>query len=248
MKATLCDKIKYTREIDGTMATKASELNYDRYPNNKYDYEIKMVIPGHNNLHKIIETVVKRDYSKMKSIHILELGVGTGLTASKILRHCPSAQYIGIDFSEQMLKGARKRLKKYNSELILGDYAQVNFSKNNNLVVSVIGIHHQKTNQDKKNLFQKIYNSLTSDGAFLFGDLVTYRDKEEAALNDALHFHHLVENTKDEQSLKEWAHHHKFQNKLAALENQIDWLKEVGFRKVIMLYRKYNTALIYARK
>jgi len=67
-------------------------------------------------------------------------------------------------------------------------------------------------------------------------------------LNEAKHFHHLVENSKDEKSLGEWAHHHKYLNKLAPLENQVGWLKEVGFKKVTVLFKKFNTALIYAKK
>ena len=232
------------------MATnvKPDELNYDHYETKKYDDDIVRSIPGHEELHKHIDQIVQRDYSSKDRLKILELGVGTGLTAERILRKLPSAEYTAVDFSEQMLAGARRRLSQYNVTFVNGDYSQIDFLNDNDLVVSVVGIHHQKTNKDKKSLFQKIYHSIAEDGSFIFGDLVTYRDPTEAALNEAKHFHHLVENAQDEESLREWAHHHKFLNKLAPLENQVKWLREVDFTEVTVLYQKFNTTLIYARK
>lgn len=230
------------------MATnvKPKELNYDHYKTEKYDQDIIKSIPGHEELHKVVDKIIER-FDK-KSLKILELGVGTGLTAERVLKIIPAAEYTAIDFSETMLNGARKRLAKYNVAFIQGDYSQIALPCNNNLVISVISIHHQKTNEDKKRLFQRIYSSLSKEGAFIFGDLVTHKDQQVAALNDAKHFHHLAENAQDERSLAEWAHHHKYLNSLAPLEDQIEWLKEVGFKEVQVVFTKYNTALIYAAK
>ena len=229
------------------MATnvKPDELNYDHYETQKYDDDIVRSIPGHKELHKHIEQLIE---SLPKQPKILELGIGTGLTAERILSKRPNAEYIAVDFSEQMLAETRKRLYQYNIKFINGDYSQIRLPESNDLVVSVVGIHHQETDNDKKRLFQRIYDSLNDTGTFIFGDLVTYRNQEEAAINEARHFHHLVENTKDEDSLKEWAHHHKYFNKLAPLEDQVEWLSEVGFREVIRVYQRFNTALIYAKK
>jgi len=147
-----------------------------------------------------------------------------------------------------MLQGASIRLPKYNVNLIKGDFSTIELPKNNDIIVSVIGIHHQETDEDKKALFKRIYELLSDNGVFIFGDLVTYQDKEKAALNDALHFNFLVENAFDEQSLKEWAFHHKFLNKLAPIESQIEWLKEIGFDTIELVFNRFNTALIIAKK
>lgn len=231
------------------MATnvRPEELNYDHYDMEKYDRQIIRSIPGHQEMHDCIDGIVARDFSGHKP-KILELGVGTGLTAERILRLFPHADYIAIDFSKTMRTGAKQRLSGYNVRFIEGDYATIGLPQGNDLVVSVIGIHHQETDEDKKRLFQGIYDSLKADGAFVFGDLVTYRDPVEAAVNEARHFHHLVEHAENEQSLREWAHHHKFLNRLAPLEDQVDWLRDAGFRTVEVAYKKFNTALVYAKK
>ena len=221
------------------------QLNYNNYATEKYDDEISRVIPGHARLHQIIEEIF-HDSPGMQ--RVLELGIGTGLTAERILRIFPHAQYVGIDFSETMLAGAEERLKQYSHvQLQCGDYAHTEFPTNLDAVVSVIGIHHQETDDDKKRLFQKIYDSLSSQGIFVFGDLMTYKDPQTAALNDARHYHHLVAHARDEQSLREWAHHHKNLNESAALENQMQWLQEIGF-KVELKFQQYNTVLLHTKK
>ena len=178
---------------------------------------------------------------------ILELGVGTGLTGERILRSLPLSDYFAIDFSQNLLEGAMKRLQKYNTHFILEDYSKIKFSGKYNIIVSVIGIHHQN-NPGKKKLFKKIFNSLNSNGIFIFGDLFTFKNQFIAAVNDAKHYHNLVENVKNEKSLKEWSHHHKFLNILASLEDQIQWLKEAGFGEVKIKYKKFNTVLLVAKK
>lgn len=239
------------------MATnvKPSDLNYNVHATKKYDDDIVCVIPGYEEMHQHIDVIIGEWMDR--DIRILELGIGTGLTADRILNNlCKNPErYIGIDFSAQMLDGAKNRLAGYEHllgydsiTLVNADYATFPFPEDNDLVISVVGIHHQETDNDKKRLFGKIFGSLKNNGAFIFGDLVTYRDPTEAAVNEELHYHHLVTHARDEVSLKEWEHHHKFLNKLAPLEDQVAWLREVGFRNMDVVYKKFNTALVYAKK
>jgi tRNA (cmo5U34)-methyltransferase len=230
-----------------TTNVESKDLNYDKYENDKYDQDIVRVIPGHKELHKKIEQVVK-EFSQEKKIQmILDLGVGTGLTSEIIMKIVPNSLLVGVDFSEKMLSGAEKRLSKYKTKLLLGDYSQIVLGNKFDIIVSVIGIHHQN-NEGKKNTFKKIFDSLNSEGLFIFGDLVTFRDKYEVALNEAKHYAFLVQNAQNEQSLSEWTYHHKFLNDLAPLEDQVQWLKGIGFTSVEVVFRKFNTALIIAKK
>src|SRR3989344_2446682 len=193
------------------MATnvRPDELNYDHYDTRKYDEDIIRSIPGHVELHQHIDQIVQRDYVPRGKAKVLELGVGTGLTAERILRKLPNADYTAVDFSEQMLAGARRRLSQYDVTFVNGDYSQIDLPNDNDLVVSVVGIHHQETDDDKKSLFQRIYDSLNETGAFIFGDLVTYRNPIKACLNEFLHFRSLKKNARDEKSYQEWKDHHE---------------------------------------
>ncbi len=230
-----------------TTNVKAENLNYDHYEMNKYDQDIVKVIPGHKELHEKMMEIIS-DRNKIKRImKFLDLGIGTGLTAEKIFKLIPKAKLFAVDFSKKMLDGARMKLKSYDVEYILGDYSKIGFGKDLDLVVSVIGMHHQNT-EGKKKVFKKVYASLQKGGIFILGDLFTTNDKEQHAYNDAKHFTFMVQNAKDEKSLKEWAHHHKFLNDPAHIEDEMRWLKNVGFKKVKIEYNYLNTALIVAEK
>ncbi len=232
----------------------AKELNYDSYKTEKYDSDIVRSIPWYIRLHKKIMEILTDCYKSFKGDRIknvLELGVGTGLTSEKIFKIIPKVHLVAVDFSKTMLDGARKRLSGYDVKYIEGDYSELNFrtnlGTNFDIVMSVIGIHHQN-DFGKKELFKKIYDCLNDDGIFIFGDLVTFKDKREAERNDKRHHEYLILNAEDEKSLKEWVHHHKFLNLLAPVEDQIEWLKEAGFSSVEIKFKKYNTCLILAKK
>lgn len=224
----------------------ASELNYDKYSSEKYDQDIVNSIPFHKELHKKIIEFVSKNFNKDKKYVILDLGVGTGITSKLIQDLLPNSEFDVVDFSKKMLSGAKKKLGTNKVNYIFGDYSKLQFSRKYDIIVSVIGLHHQNK-EGKKMLFKKIYSLLNNRGVFIFGDLVTYKDKHGAALNNALHFHHLVEKSTDKKTLSEWAYHHMFLNDLSPIEDQINWLKEIGF-KVNQSFLKMNTTLLICKK
>jgi hypothetical protein len=113
--------------------------------------------------------------------------------------------------------------------------------------MSVIGLHHQ-TDVGKLAMFTKIRNALSPEnGVFIFGDLVTFRDRKKAAKQAARHYWHLVEKAADGKVLEEWAEHHMFLNQLAPLEDQLEWLGVAGFTDVQVRFQQFQTALIIAK-
>lgn len=227
-----------------TTNVKPSQLNYDSYTLSKYDRDIVNSIPHHHEIHNLISEYTKNNFAN-KIISVLDLGVGTGLTSKLIQNILPLAKFTVVDFSRQMLRGAKKKLGS-TVKYILGDYSKILFTDRYNLIISVIGIHHQNT-VGKKKLFKKIYSLLKPNGIFILGDLVTYKDDHVAAYNNALHFHHLVKNATDKKTLTEWSYHHIFLNDLAPIEDQIVWLKKIGF-KVSVEFLQTNTALLVCKK
>lgn len=225
---------------------KPSELNYDKYATDKYDRDIVNSIPYHKELHEHIISFVNGNFDQKKEYKILDLGTGTGITAKLIYDLLPKAKIDVVDFSEQMMAGAKKKLGDKNVRYLLGDYSTLEFDKQYDIVVSVIGLHHQNT-EGKQKMFAKIYSILKKGGTFIFGDLVTYSDKYKAAHNHALHYHHLVEHATDKKTLTEWAHHHMYLNDLASVEDQVQWLTKAGF-KVKQDFLKMNTALLLCVK
>lgn len=231
-----------------TTNVKPSDLNYDKYAAAQYDRDIVNSIPFHQELHAAIQRFIEENYATFDELRILDLGVGTGITSALVRSLLPQAIFHVVDFSEKMMEGAREKLGKDDVRYTVGDYSQMELGMGEyDIVLSVIGLHHQ-TDEGKRLMFSKISKALKlNGGVFIFGDLMTHRNRYDAALANARHYHHLVQNAADEEALREWAHHHMYLNLLASVEDQEDWLKEAGLYDVQVLFQQFNTVLIVAR-
>src|SRR5215203_5978367 len=98
---------------------------------------------------------------------ILELGTGTGETATRLLASHPATTLVGIDASEGMLAVARVKLQpdllvqRLEDPLPKGPFE---------LVVSVLAVHHLDANE-KRDLFRRVRDVLAEGGRFVLGDL-----------------------------------------------------------------------------
>ena len=108
---------------------------------------------------------------------ILELGVGTGETASVVLAVHPGVRLVGIDESEPMLALARDRfptadlrVQRLEDPLPEGSY---------DLVVSALAVHHLD-NAAKSELFRRVHAQLRPGGRFVLADVVVPDDPEDA--------------------------------------------------------------------
>jgi tRNA (cmo5U34)-methyltransferase len=153
-------------------------------------------VPGYLELQDAVVAVT----SDLEPRTVLELGTGTGETASRILTVHPGARWTGIDASAPMLARARERLPhadlrvaRLEDELPAGPF---------DLVVSVLAVHHLDA-RGKRELFARVAR-LTDE--FLLGDVVVPENPEEAAIE--------IDGVYDTPS---------------SVAEQTAWLREAGF-------------------
>ncbi len=225
-----------------------NELNYNTYDCSRYERDIVNSIPYHTTIHRRMASFLKRHFRARRNdvCNVIDLGTGTGLSAKVVQSVLPSARFDLVDFSAPMMEGAREKFAKSDTRFIVADYATMSWDRKYDVVMTVIGFHHQN-DRGKRALFQRIYEHLNPGGVLILGDLVTYRDRHLAALNQAKHFHHLVRKAASDQALAEWAFHHLVLNQLTSAEDLVDWIEAVGFA-VVERFLKINTALIIAEK
>ena len=110
----------------------------------------------------------------VEAARILELGVGTGMTASRILASHPGARLVGIDESESMLAAADVegdlRVSRLEDPLPEGPF---------DLVVSCLAIHHLDAD-GKRDLFRRVAAVLRPGGRFVLADVVVPKLEEDA--------------------------------------------------------------------
>ena len=138
-----------------------------------YLAEIRAEVPAYDEL----QDTVARATSGRDASTVLELGIGTGETAVRVLRHHPGATLLGIDASEEMVGVASRRLPdadvrvgRLEDGLPAGDF---------DLIVSALAVHHLRSRQ-KADLFRRVASALRAGGRFVLADVVVPDDPDDA--------------------------------------------------------------------
>ena len=108
--------------------------------------------------------------------NLLELGIGTGETAQRVLPRHPEARLTAIDSSPEMLERARQafadadlRLARLEEPLPEGPF---------DLVYSALAVHHLD-GAGKRDLFRRVADTLSPGGAFVLADVVVPEREED---------------------------------------------------------------------
>jgi ubiquinone/menaquinone biosynthesis C-methylase UbiE len=198
------------------------------------NYLQKMV----NNVpHKkeMVKVLLEQIPSNVK--RVLDLGTGDGRLLWLVLEKIPTAKGVALDFSDHMLKHARKRFENNNSvEIIKHDLntpLPQNRWKKFDLIISGLAIHHLVDDR-KKQLYIEIFDLLKSNGMFLNMEHV-------ASATPELHqkFLKAVGLTPETDDPS---------NKLVDVFTQLEWLRQIGYTQVDCQYKWLEIAILTATK
>jgi tRNA (cmo5U34)-methyltransferase len=128
-------------------------------------------IPGYEELQQA--TVAATAGIDARSV--LDLGIGTGETALRVLTRHAGASLVGVDASEPMLRRARERMPA--ADLRLGRLEEELPPGPFDLVVSTLVVHHLDA-AHKQNLFSRVAQLLRPGGRFILADVVVPRPGE----------------------------------------------------------------------
>ena len=109
---------------------------------------------------------------------MLELGVGSGLTAARLLEAHPAATLVGIDANADMLAAARESLDASRSALHRARLEDPLPRGPFDLVVSMLAVHHLD-GAGKAELFAAVADVLPAGGRFVLADLVVPEDPDD---------------------------------------------------------------------
>jgi len=115
----------------------------------------------------------------VSATRILELGVGTGETARRILALHDRADLVGIDVSESMLAEARRVLPADRVELHVARLQDPLPDGPFDLIVSALTIHHLP-GDGKRDLFRRVARAMAEGGLLVIGDVVVPERPEDA--------------------------------------------------------------------
>jgi SAM-dependent methyltransferase len=193
----------------------------------------------------------------------LDLGSGDGTLAAAILSRFPDAEATLVDFSEPMMEAARTRLDGADAphRFVLADFGQSGWTDAVrglapfDLVVSGFAIHHQP-DEGKRRVYQEVYDLLAPGAFFINVEHVKPASPwlewvADELMIDSIHAFH--ERTGTGKNRDQVARDHVYRpdkaaNILAPVEDQCDWLREIGYRDVDCYFKVLELAVLGGRK
>ncbi|MFC1948937.1 methyltransferase domain-containing protein [Chloroflexota bacterium] len=202
-----------------------------------YDDHMKENVESFDQFYESISSCVAKTRSK---IRILDIGCGTGLELKWVFERAPNATITAVDISSGMLHRLLNRYKEHQNRIIpiQGSYLNYCFNKEYyDYVIAVYTLHHLLPDA-KRELYQRILNSLKSRGIYIEGDYIVSKEKECELLSIYKQI------SKKSDAVTNGSHHIDIP---MSLETQKHLLMDAGFSKMDIIWEKSRSAVYAAR-
>ncbi len=208
----------------------------------EFDEIIQRLIPYYNQMLDAIVSSIP--FEKSRSIKVVDLGCGTGTISLLTKKLFPHANITCLDIAKNMIEIAKTKLKNYsNIEYIISDFEDFSFGQSYDVVVSSLALHHLVTDKDKIRFYRKIYNCLSVGGIFINADVILGSNLflENAFISKWKEF--MLKRVTSDEIENKWIPKYKDEDHPAILLDQLNWLKEIGFKEVDVIWKYYNFAV-----
>lgn len=208
----------------------------------EFDTTILKLIPYYPQMIQALVSAIP--FKESEKINIIDLGCGTGYISMKIKERFPKSKLTCLDFAENMITQARIRLKKYDSiNFYNEDFRKFEFDKTYDVAVSSLALHHLETKKEKKKFYSKIFDSLKSRGVFYNADIILGSNDylQKLYISKWKEFMSRTISTKEIEDT--WMTKHHKEDHPEILLDQLEWLKEIGFTEVDVVWKYYNFAV-----
>jgi tRNA (cmo5U34)-methyltransferase len=200
-----------------------------------YDRARRRLVPGFDDFYRAAIDLIQ--FPRESSLKVLDLGAGTGLMAAFIAYSFPNARITMVDISNEMLERARARFElagpRFRFEV--SDYGVDRIQEKYDVIVSALSIHHLSDEQ-KRSLFRRIHGALNDDGVFVNAEQFRCATPERHKFHHERWITRVRELGVDDRDLAAALERMKF-DRAATLEEQLEWMREAGFRDIDCAYK-----------
>lgn len=233
-------------KLDGDLRSIASVQGFFDRLSDDYSAAIQRCFPRYSEMLWTLTAYLPHGWHPAR---ILELGCGTGNLSVTLAHAFPEASFYFVDLSTESLDVLSKRLSssvQYQAEP--RDMRELQFAEESfDWITSSIAIHHLRS-EEKMLLFKSAHRWLRPGGIF------SYADQFRGATSE-LYSHHMA-NWKQlsqasgatDEEWRMWMAHQDAHDHHDTLGDQIDWLRDAGFRSVDCVWRYLLWTVVQAEK
>ncbi|MDR1962520.1 MAG: class I SAM-dependent methyltransferase [Planctomycetaceae bacterium] len=182
---------------------------------------------------------------------LLDIGCGAGNFSLRIARKLPQLKLTLLDLSRPMLQKAEERLVTEGftiEEIIQTDIAQAELPNEKfDLVVAAASLHHLRTKNDWKNVFDRIYRSLIPGGSFWMSDLIRHENETMEALQKERYADYLT-GLRDQAYQQQVFEYIDRSDTPETLPFLIHTLENAGFHQIDIMHKNMVFAALVAVK
>ncbi|WP_304125073.1 trans-aconitate 2-methyltransferase [Methanosphaera cuniculi] len=205
-----------------------------------FDTLVEKTIPKYNEM---IDALVNSIPEK-ENLRILDLGCGTGNITLQVLERFPDAKVTCLDISDKMLDVAKEKLAGYeNVEFVLGDFTIVDIIDDYDAIISSLALHHIKDENDKRQMYQCIFDSLKQGGVFYNADVIEANSKYNAKLNERIADKYMAENQVTTEDMADHKNKRKHNDHPITMMDHLRLLEDVGFKEIDVIWKYYTNAV-----
>ncbi|MCY4187559.1 MAG: class I SAM-dependent methyltransferase [Bryobacterales bacterium] len=208
-----------------------------------YDREIRRFIPGYQSLLDMASREVVRNRPNL----VLDLGAGTGALAEAILSTDDAVNVELIDIDPEMLAQARERLAKFTPRTRFSRHSFRGRLPACDGAAASLSLHHIRTIQAKRAVYQSIYEAILPGGTFANADAAVPADPAARATVLQGWVEHMagcgIERHEGYAHLERWAEEDTY----FPLEEELEAVESAGF-VASCAWRHGPMAVIVGRK
>lgn len=211
----------------------------------EYDKNRRLFIPCFDGFYEETTRFIAANMTFPK--RILDLGAGTGLLSQFWFQHFPSAEYVLVDVADEMLNVAKRRFEGVNNvEYCVMDYSKCFPQGSFDVIMSALSIHHLE-DEEKRQLFVRIYEALSVGGVFVNYDQFCADSEEINRWYNTYWEGQLSTSGLTDDDLALWRER-KNLDRECSVEKELAMLSTCPFREIKCVYSNQKFAVLVAIK
>ena len=193
---------------------------------------------------------------------LLDLGAGDGIATAVVAERQPVERAVLVDFSEPMMDAARERFapanRAFDVSFVTGDFRETDWHGEVagagpfDMVVSRFAIHHIP-DEEKRALYGAVLWWLAPGGIFVNIEHVASASDLYEAAHDRMMIDGIIDSQETVVEAEQVAAAYRARqdsgaNILAPVEEQLAWLRELGFVDVDCAFKAFELAVFAGRR